>query len=367
MRHSNTNRQCSIHRIAILRALFLGDLLMSVPAFNALRRRFPDAEITLIGLPWAREFCDHIAPAIDRVVEFAGYPGIREAPFDRDRVSRWLAEQRACGYDLAIQMHGDGNISNGLIAELGARITLGCARPGDTRLTHTLPYADDQNEVLRWLDLVRLVGAKPDHNAITFRTTEANEREAEALLASARSPIVGVHVGAKDAARRWPADRFAALADSLADRRNATIVLTGSGGERDLTSAVAALMRHQPLDLAGRTSIGTFAALLKNLDLLVTNDTGASHLAAATRTPSVALFGPTRPQQFAPLDRDLHRVIDAVEVVGIDDGARALQRLPVEAVLDVIENQEPRTKNTGVRTKNKEQRTEAVGAKALGS
>jgi ADP-heptose:LPS heptosyltransferase len=344
IQHPTPNTQYP-KRIALFRALFLGDLLMSVPAFHALRRRFPDAEITLIGLPWAREFCDHITPAIDRVVEFAGYPGIREVPFDRDRVSRWLKEQRAYKYDLAIQMHGDGTISNGLVADLGAKTTLGCARPGDTRLTHTLPFADDQNEVLRWLDLLRLVGAEADQSAITFRTTEANEREADALLAAARSPIVGVHVGAKDAVRRWPAAKFAALADALADRCNATIVLTGSGGERDLTAAVSSLMHHQPLDLAGRTDIGTFAALLKKLDLLVTNDTGASHLAAAMRTPSVVLFGPTRPHQFAPLDRDLHCVIDAMEVVGIDDGAEALRRLPVEAVLDVIENRELRTKN----------------------
>jgi hypothetical protein len=90
------------------------------------------------------------------------------------------------------------------------------------------------------------------------------------------------------------------------------------------------------LDLAGQTDIGTFAALIRQLDLLVTNDTGASHVAAATQTPSVILFGPNRPYQWAPLNRALHRPVDAVELAGPGaDPRQALAALPLEPVLAV--------------------------------
>jgi ADP-heptose:LPS heptosyltransferase len=96
---------------------------------------------------------------------------------------------------------------------------------------------------------------------------------------------------------------------------------------------VKAAMHGSALDLAGQTSIGEYAAVIAALDLLVTNDTSASHIAAATRTRSVVLFGPTRPERWAPLDRCRHHVIDAGARAGPgQDGAAALQALPVEAV-----------------------------------
>ena len=93
-------------------------------------------------------------------------------------------------------------------------------------------------------------------------------------------------------------------------------------------------MRHTVLDLAGRTDLGSLAALVARLNLLVTNDTGASHVAAATGTPSVILFGPNRPEVWAPLDRQRHRVVEATALAGAAiDPATALQQLPVEPVL----------------------------------
>lgn len=120
--------QLPIRKIAVLRALFLGDLLCATPALRALRERFPAAEITLIGLPWARELVDRL-DTVDRLLIFPGYQGIPEAEYHPERTAAFLAAARAYGYDLAIQMHGDGGITNGFVAELGARHTLGY-RPG---------------------------------------------------------------------------------------------------------------------------------------------------------------------------------------------------------------------------------------------
>src|SRR5690349_24840032 len=86
-------------RIAIFRALYLGDLLLAVPALRAIRHGYPDAEITLIGLPWAASFAERFGAYVDRFVAFAGYPGLAEVPVVPARVAAFLAEQRAYGYD----------------------------------------------------------------------------------------------------------------------------------------------------------------------------------------------------------------------------------------------------------------------------
>ena len=140
--------------------------------------------------------------------------------------------------------------------------------------------------------------------------------------------------------REVPAERFAALADALVERCGARIILTGSAGERAVTAAVRGAMRYPALDLAGRTDLGAFAAVVAHLDLLITNDTGSAHLASATSTPSVVLFGPGRPAIWGPLDRDRHRVVEASALAGDGiDPATALQQLPVEPVLALCQEQ----------------------------
>lgn len=348
-RFSVLGSRSSRERIAVFRALFLGDLLCVVPALRALRECFPHAEITLIGLPWAQDFVQRL-PYLDRLLPFPGYPGIMEVAQDHARTAAFLAEQRAYGYDIAIQMHGDGNISNSFVADLDARISIGYRRDPDHRLTWSLPFDPDEHEILRWLHLVAGLGADRSNTRVEFPiAAHEHARAAELLHAiDPTRPLIGLHVGAKDAARRWPPECFAALANTLIGLYDAQIVLTGSDGERALTKIVQQRVTTPVLDLAGQTDIGTFAAVIDRLDLLVTNDTGASHLAAATATPSVVLFGASRPEGWAPLDRGRHRTIDAVALTGAP-ATEALQQLPIEPVLaactELLKNQEPSTKN----------------------
>jgi ADP-heptose:LPS heptosyltransferase len=336
--------QIDVRRVALFRALFLGDLICALPSWRALRERFPGAEITLIGLPWAEEFAARTG-LIDHFAPFPGYQGIQEVPYEPGRTAAFLREARAEPYDLAIQMHGSGQVSNGFVADLGARVSLGYRAAEDGRLTVSLPYRQEEHEAARWLRLVRspLPGMAPAADAgapprtyPTLATTPEERARAAMLLAAppGAGPLVALHAGAKDPTRRWPAERFAALGDALATECGARIVLTGGAGEREITGAVRRLMRAEARDLAGETDLGTFAALIGRLDLLVTNDTGASHLAATTATPSVVLFGPSRPEQWAPPDRERHRAIDSLALAEPGaDPASALARLPVETVL----------------------------------
>src|SRR4051812_31032200 len=95
-------------RIIILRALYLGDLLCSVPALRALRRAAPQAHIALLGLPWASEFCAMYQPYIDEFIAFPGFPGLPEKAVDARGIVNFLIEMQSRHWDLAIQMHGSG-------------------------------------------------------------------------------------------------------------------------------------------------------------------------------------------------------------------------------------------------------------------
>ncbi|GBD16104.1 Lipopolysaccharide core heptosyltransferase RfaQ [bacterium HR26] len=303
----------SLRRIAILRALHLGDLLLAVPAFRSIRSGFPEAEITLIGLPWAATFARRFAHYLDRFVEFAGYPGIPEVEVDAARTARFLAEQRAYRYGLVIQMHGSGEASNPCALALGGRITagyyVGNPPPG---LDLAFPYPSDQPEILRNLGLARLLGCPDCGTALEFPLDENDRAEAAQLIEPFQQPgqlCIGLHVGARAPARRWPAERFAAVGDALADRFGALIVLTGSWSELPLVEAVARMMACRPLVAAGKTSLGGLAALIARLDLFISNDTGPAHLAVAANTPSITIFGPADHLRWAPLDRERHRMI----------------------------------------------------------
>ena len=120
----------SPRKVAIVRALRIGDFLLTTPAFRALRAALPEAEITLIGLPFVRELVER-STRLDRFVEFPGFPGLAEQFFDARRALDFFARMQAECFDLAIQMHGSGVYANPFTLMLGARVTAGYVRPGD--------------------------------------------------------------------------------------------------------------------------------------------------------------------------------------------------------------------------------------------
>ncbi len=300
-----------LERIAVFRALHFGDLLCAVPALRALRAALPQAHVTLIGLPWAAEFARRFRHYIDDFLPFPGASRLPERAPTEAETQVFLREARARRFDLALQLHGSGAHSNGVVATLGARVWAGFypaggANPDPARF---LPYPEHEPEVRRWLRLVEFLGIPAQGEALEFPIEAAEWRAAAARRARfglRPGQYACLHPGARAPARRWRTERFARIADYLAGR-GLQVVLTGVADEAPLTAAVARAMQCAYIDLAGEAHGGVLAALLTGARLLVCNDTGVSHMAAALKTPSVVVFTASSPERWAPLDAERHR------------------------------------------------------------
>jgi ADP-heptose:LPS heptosyltransferase len=142
--------------------------------------------------------------------------------------------------------------------------------------------------------------------------TVADKREAgrELLrLPARRGPLVVMHPGARASSRRWAPHRFAAVADYLIDALAARVVISGSAQDALVACDVLSTMKHEPLDVVGRTSLGGLAALIAQADLFIGNDSGPAHLAAAVGAKSIVIFGPEDPARWAALEPDSQAVI----------------------------------------------------------
>lgn len=298
--------------IAVFRALQLGDMMCAVPALRALRAARPRARITLVGLPWARTFAGRFARYVDDFIPFPGAPGLPERTPDAEAYPDFLARMRNRRFELVIQLHGDGRITNGLVAGFGAEALAGFGdAPEDCRGAF-LPYPDHGPEIRRLLALTSLIGAPPQGEELEFPLTYSDYAElASNGLARDLHPqgYICLHPGARAVERRWPTEHFAAVADALHDDTGLPIVLTGSEQESELAAAVAAKTRAPTVEAAVRMSYGALAVLLAGARLLVCNDTGVAHVAAALRLPSVIVFRSAELERWGPLDQTLHRVV----------------------------------------------------------
>jgi ADP-heptose:LPS heptosyltransferase len=328
----------------------LGDLLCGVPGLRALRARLPRARIALLTYAEMAPVVERQRAYVDELIAFPGDPGIPERPPRDAETEPFYAAMRARRFDLAIQAYGARPAANAVTARLGAGGTAGFFTPGawDADLATHIPYPIAEHEVRRHLRLMAHLGAPPCGEHLEFPLSAADEAAAEAVRRAhglVEGPYALVHPGATSPSRRWPAERFAAVADALATA-GLRVAVTGVAGEEAIAAGVVTAARSDVVDLTGRTGLGGFAALLRDATVLVANDTGSAHLAAAVGTPSVVVFLAGDPVRWAAPDRRRHRVARvAVEcnpcshlVCPIDH--RCATRLPADAVaaqaLDLI-------------------------------
>lgn len=300
--------------VAVFRALRLGDMLCATPAFRALRAALPEARILLVGLPWAEQFAARFPRYIDEFIPFPGHPAFPEQAVRQHELADFYANMRARRCDLALQLHGSGEVSNFVVRAFGARHMAGFGEGNNRPVAgeHLVPLPASGTEPERVLHLLKTLGAPACGAGLEFPITAEDERELGASGVAAGLSAGGyvcIHPGASVRNKCWPAARFAQVADGIAGATGLRIVLTGSAAEAELTRAVAHAMRTPAIDSTGPLSIGAMAALMRNARLLVCNDTGVSHIAAALGLNSIVIFSTADMQRWAPADRTRHRCL----------------------------------------------------------
>jgi ADP-heptose:LPS heptosyltransferase len=281
-----------VGKIAVLRANAIGDYLFTIPALEALRATYPEAEIVLLGKAWHAAFLTGRPGSVDRVEVIPTTRGVG-APLDVDEdhvvQEAFFMSMVRERFDLALQLHGGGKSSNPFLCRLGARLTVGLRTPDAVPLDRWVPYVYWQSEVLRYLEVVRLVGAEPVTVVPRVMVTDADRAEARRVVADDDRPLVALNPGASDPERKWPPASFAVVGDALA-AAGARVVITGAEWDAPLAAAISVRMHCPVEDTTGQLSLGGLAGLLERCAVVVSNDTGPLHLAAAVGTASVGIY-----------------------------------------------------------------------------
>jgi lipopolysaccharide heptosyltransferase II len=305
-----------VSRILVLRLERIGDLLMSLAALDAIRHRAPSAHVHLVVGSWNRS----IVPLLSAVDshELMDAPWLSRTGTGQPmatllaRARSWRRQR----FDLAINFEPDIR-SNLLVHSSGAPRCVGFGSGGGAGLLTTAleydPRAHTSRNLLRLVDTALPPG--PDEANRTsppprLVVRKEDQEAAVRLLPAGSKAIVGLHVSGGRAIKQWPIERFAEVATQLARRLPARLVLTGSEADQLLITRMRALLPGdiEVTDVSGTVDLSAFAALLEQLRLFVTGDTGPMHLAAAVGTPTVAIFGPSDPRRHGPLT-DRARVV----------------------------------------------------------
>jgi ADP-heptose:LPS heptosyltransferase len=307
--------------VLVLRALGLGDLLTALPALRGLRDAFADHRL-LLAIPAALAPLARVAAVADECLDARPLAPLAPLPTRPD---------------VAVNLHGRGPQSHRVLLATRPRRLFAFHHPGVTASADGPSWREEEHTVSRWCRLLKSYGIATDATQLDL------------LPRGARLPVVAppaaqgamlIHPGAASPARRWPTERFAAVA--RAERRaGRRVIVTGGADETALAHTVAgAAGLGADAVYAGRTSVLQLAALVVAAGVIVCGDTGVAHLATALRTPSVVLFGPSPPSVWGPpVERPWHRALWAGRVgdphaatldaglaaIGVDDVLSALE------------------------------------------
>ncbi|MFZ0062536.1 MAG: lipopolysaccharide heptosyltransferase II [Pyrinomonadaceae bacterium] len=296
-----------IERIVVRVTNWVGDAVMTVPALRELRRLFPHAHLTLATRSWAQELFAE-ADFIDDLLVW-----------DRrglGSVAAQVREWKRHNFDLAVLFQ---NAFEAALIPALARVPFRVGYATERRgflLTHPIglpEWRSSKHEVFYYLNIVasleRFIRGKersieeyqPDAH---LRVSESRRADAVNFLGrrgvKGAGKLIALCPGSINSrAKRWPAESFAALADLLMDRQ-AQVLLIGSPEESEVSLEVARRMRNQPIMLTGNTTLSQVIEVLDSVDLLITNDTGPAHVAAALGRPTLVIFGPTNPLTTRP-------------------------------------------------------------------
>ena len=309
MRQESRDRQpvsVTPGRILVIRLDRLGDVVLSTPVFDELRRKFPHTVIAAMVRPPCR---DAVAghPSVDEVIVY-DKDGKHRGAWATIKFARRL---RRRDFDTALVLH-PSNRSHWIPWLAGIPVRVGYDRKNSRLLTHRLPHRKQEgmkHEAAYTLELLRPFGIEPRAPKRVIAVPPKAEERIAALLAeagiTAGERLVAIHPSASCVSKRWMPERFAQVADRLSVEQGVRVCLIAGAPEAPHAEAVARAMRQPAVNFAGRLEVAEMAALLRRCRLLVSNDSGPVHVAAAVGTPVVDIFGRNQrglsPDRWGPL------------------------------------------------------------------
>jgi heptosyltransferase-2 len=290
-----------MNRILVTLPNWYGETLFTTPFLRALRQQMPTAFIATLGRPQ----CKEVLLQNPHITEFLDYDerGAHRSLSGKWQVVSTLRERR---FDAAFILRKSLSRSVMLCAA-GIPTRVGFANPkSGWLLTHRVPAAGAaRHKASTYLPFLEAVGLSVLAGPYEYTVSDEERQVARQWLSAQRSengrPVVVLHPGANWPHKRWAPERFAALGDRLVESQRVHVVITGGPADAALADAVKHRMRHPAVVIAGQTTLRQLAAVLEQAQLIVSNDTGILHVAAALRRPVVALYGPTSSALTGPL------------------------------------------------------------------
>ncbi len=314
-----TNQRSDSERILLIRPDHLGDMLLTTPAIEALRRAKPDAEIHALVGPWSAQILSNY-PQVDRVLTLP-FPGFSRSPKESIRFPYQLALRsarhlRLIGYDSAIIFRPDHWWGAMLAFLAGIPHRIGYDLP-DVKQFLTQSFTHEKQHVVQQnLKLVSHWTRDIDLHDINFNfaVNEADTAFIDGYLAewniTPEQNILCIHPGSGTWVKRWKADRWAIIADTLSDQLDCIVIFTGGDHEMSLVDEITAQMSTPYCIMVGDTQVNQLAALYQRSKIVLGPDSGPLHLAVAVHTPTVTLFGPADPVEFGPWgSSERHKVL----------------------------------------------------------
>ena len=285
---------------------WIGDVIMSLPAVSSVRRTFPHARIVVLAKPWVAQLY-RACPDVDDVIVFQS-PGIHDGIGGKIRLAAQLRKEK---FDLAVLLQ---NAIEAAIIGWLARIPLRAGYNSDCRgflLTHSVKRTRAIRKIHQigyYLEMVEALGLRTSERDINIVPGKDYSPAAKKILAKhnikENITLIGIAPGASyGPAKMWFPERFAAVADRLANEFSARIILFGSAGDRERTNLVQRHSENPMINLAGETTLKEVVGLISECNLFISNDSGLMHLAGALNIPLIAVFGSTNPTTTSPVGR----------------------------------------------------------------
>jgi len=293
--------------ILIVKLSAIGDVIHTLPSLAALRRLYPEAHITWVVEEAASGLVLH-HPLLNRVIIFRRKKWIedlKKGNFQsvRQDTCSFLEELRSRRYDLVIDFHGLLKSAMVVLASGGKR-KLGYDSWQELSglfLNEKIPEDMNKHAVDRYLDFPRYLGAEPGPAEFILPVNAETESRSRMLMDSyslASKKFIAVNPVAYWETKLWDNEKFADLADLIKDRMKLDVVFTGS--RKEDAADIVSRMRGEGINLGGETTLTELACIYKDALAVISTDSGPMHLAAATGTPVIALFGPTDPARTGP-------------------------------------------------------------------